>query len=134
MDFNTVVIYSPLEDTFTIEMDYNSMRLTAGSEIPLIKAVEHLEIILPDGIKNVKTFELSTDFIKFTSDKNFSLKEIIEGNLRLPRDYGIINFKAIISNIDPIYNNEYTAEYITMTEADRQTLLFYMYMYSKDID
>lgn len=34
IDFNTVVISSPLEDNFAIELDYNAMKLTPSSEIP----------------------------------------------------------------------------------------------------
>ena len=50
------------------------------------------------------------------------------------KDYGIIKFKAIITERDSIYDNEYTVNIQTMTEIDRQTLLYYMYMYSKDTD
>lgn len=132
IDFNTVIISSPLEDTFTIEMDYNSIALTPGSELPVIKAVETLEIIKAENTLNVKTFEISTEFLKFTSDKKFSVNEIINGTLILPKDYGIINFKALITENDAIYDNEYTAHYEMMTEKDRQALLYYMYMYSKD--
>ena len=60
------------------------------------------------------------------------LNEIINGTLNLPKDYGIINFKALITENDAIYDNEYTAHYEMMTEKDRQTLLYYMYVYSKD--
>lgn len=134
VDFNTVVIYSPLEECFTIEMDYNSLRLTPGKELPLVKAVEDLEIIMPDGKLELKTFELTTDYLKFTYDGKLELNQNITGDLKLPKDYGIINFKAVISEIDPIYENEYTATYIMMTEMDRQTLLYYMYMYAKDTD
>ena len=132
VDFNTMVISSPLEDCFAIEMDYNSVRLTAGSDIPVIEAVEPLKIITGNESNNVKTFELSTEYIKFNSDKKYSTDENIEGMLYLPDDYGIITFKAVISEVDPIYDTEYTATYTTMTEADRQTLLYYMYMYSQD--
>ena len=134
VDFNTVIISSPLEESFTIEMDYNSMRLTTGDKIPVIKAVEHLEIINVNTILRLKTFEISTDYIKFTSDKKLQLNQNIECVLNLPKDYGIINFSATISEIDPIYENEYTAVYITMTEKARQSLLYYMYMYTKDND
>ena len=119
VDFNTVVIYSPLEDNFTIEMDRNSMRLTTGDQIPVVRAVENLDINFKEQSYKVRTFELSTEFM---------------GAIALPKDYGIINFRGVISGKDPIYDNEYTATYITMTEKDKQTLLYYMYMYSKDID
>lgn len=134
VDFNTIVISSPLEDDFTIEMDYNSIRLTSGEFIPSIRAVEHIEITKNDIPMKFKTFELSTESVKFTSDKLFSVNEDITGVLFLPKDYGIINFKGTISERDPIYENEYTAIFTTMTEQDRQMLLYYMYMYTKDTD
>ncbi len=134
VDFNTIIISSPLEETFTIEMDYNSMRLTTGDNIPVIKAVEHLEINNANAILRLKTFEISTDYIKFTSDKKLQLNQSIDCVLNLPKDYGIINFSATVSDIDPIYENEYTAVYVTMTEKARQSLLYYMYMYAKDND
>lgn len=134
IDFNTIIISSPLEDTFTIELDYNSVKLTEGSEIPVIKAIEYLDVITEEGVNKFKTFEISTEFIKFYSDKKMAVDDVIDCALLLPKDYGIINFKAIITDIDQIYDNEYTAKYETMTEIDRQTLLFYMYMYSKDND
>lgn len=134
VDFNSIVISSPLEDCFTIEMDYNSINLTPGDQIPVIKAVENLEIIKSDGLLRVKTFELSAEYVKFTSDKKIELEQEIDCVLSLPKDYGIINFKAVVSEIDPIYDNEYTANYITMTEAGRQAILYYMYMYTKDAD
>ena len=132
VDFNTIIISSPLEETFTIEMDYNSLRLTPGSEIPVISAVEHLEIINSNNVLILKTFEISTDYIKFVCDKNLQLNDKFEGVLNLPKDYGIINFTAVVTDIDPIYENEYTAVYETMTEVARQSLLYYMYMYTKD--
>ena len=36
VDFNTVVIHSPLEETFTIELDYNSMKLNPGDKMPIL--------------------------------------------------------------------------------------------------
>ena len=134
IDFNTVVISSPLEDYFTIEMDYNSVRLTSGEMLPLIKTIEPLEIQRSDAVLKIKTFELSTEFVKFSTDKVFKINEIISGVLNLPKDYGTIEFKATVTDRDPIYENEYTATFITMTEQDRQTLLYYIYMYTKDTD
>jgi len=134
IDFNTVVISSPLEDNFTIEMDYNSVKLTSGVDMPLIKAIEKLEIKCNDEFKMFKTFEITTEYMKFYSDVKFKVEEEIECSLILPKDYGIINFKAIISEIDSVYPNEYTAVYMTMTEVSRQALLYYMYMYTKDLD
>ena len=134
IDFNTVVITSPLEELFTIEMDYNSLKLTPGKEIPVVRAIENLEVILSDETVLLKTIELSTEFIKFTSNKKFEIEDILECNLKLPKNYGIINFKATIFEIDSIYDNEYTAVFSTMTEQARQSLLYYMYMYTKDTD
>ena len=134
IDFNTVIISSPMEESFSIEMDYNSLKLTPGEEIPLINAVENLEIINNEEQYRFKTFEISTEFVKFYSDKKFSIDDVVEGALILPKDYGIINFKATISEIDPIYDNEYTALFMTMTEQARQSLLYYMYMYSNNSD
>ena len=134
VDFNTMVIHSPLEEAFTIELDYNSLKLTPAKEMPFINAAESVDIKRDDTTYTVKTFEVSTEKLKFYSEKKFVIDEVIEASLILPQDYGIINFKAIISDIDPIYDGEYTATYSTMSETDRETLLYYMYMYTKDFD
>lgn len=134
IDFNTVIISSPMEDNFTIELDYNSLKLTAGSEIPKIDAVENLEIKLQDEIYSTKTFEISTDYIKFSAEKKLIVGESIDCTLKLPKTYGIINFRAVVSEIDAIYSNEITANISTMTENDRQNLLYYMYVYTTNSD
>lgn len=134
VDFNSIIITSPLEDCFSIELDYNSLRLNSNNDDVNIKAIETVEIVKDDNEFKFKTFEISTEYIKFTSDTKFVLDEEFNGTIILPKNYGIIDFKAVISDIDPIYNNEYTAKYITMTEQCRQDLLYYMYIYSKDID
>ncbi|MBQ7764699.1 hypothetical protein IJ384_04960 [bacterium] len=134
IDFNTIIISSPLEDCFSIELDYNSLNLTPGEELPMINAIEKIEIQKKDINLKTKTFELSTEYMKFYSDEVFELDEVFDCVLYLPKDYGIIKFKAFITERDSIYDNEYTASYQTMTEVDRQTLLYYMYMYSKDTD
>lgn len=134
IDFNSVVIYSALEDTFTIELDYNSVRLTPGKELPVVSAIERLEVKRENEIALCKTFELSTDYIKFYSEQKFDIEEEFEATLILPKDYGIIKFKAVITEVDPVYDNEYTALFTTMTEVDRQSVLYYMYVYSKDAD
>ena len=90
IDFNSVVIYSALEDTFTIELDYNSVRLTPGKELPVVSAIEHLEVKRENEIALCKTFELSTDYIKFYSEQKFDIEEEFEATLILPKDYGII--------------------------------------------
>ena len=135
VDFNTIVLYSPLEENFTIELDYNSVKLTLGNELPVIKSLEHMEV--KENTINqpiFKTFELSNEYVRFYSDHKFHINQNINASLLLPPDYGTISFKAIISEIDPIYDNEYTAKFSTMSEEDRQTLLFYLYMYSKNYD
>ena len=134
IDFNTVIITSPLEDAFFIELDYNSLKLTPSNEIPVINATESLTIIKNSEVFNLKTLEISTDYIKFYSDKKFNLEEAVDCNINLSNNYGTIKFKATISGIDEVYDNEYTASFTTMTENDRQTLLYYMYMYTKDFD
>lgn len=134
IDFNTIVIASPFEDVFEIEMDYNAIKLTENSEIPLISAVETLEIIFGENSSvKVKTFEVSTEHVKFTYDKELTIGSVYEFNIYLPKDYGIINFRGTITEIDPIYDNEYTVKFSTITENDRQSLLYYIYMYSTDV-
>lgn len=134
VDFNTIIITSPLEDNFSIELDYNSIKLTPGTDLPVINAIENIEIIKNSEKINLKTIEISTEYIKFYSDKKFNIEEDIDCILKLPSSYGSIEFKAIINEIDAIYDNEYTANYSMMTENNRQTLLYYMYMYTKDIN
>ena len=135
IDFNTVVISSPLEDDFMLEYDNNAIKLTPSSEIPAVEAMEQLNIKTNDGlILKERTFVLSTEFIKFYSDRSFTEKEIFEGELVLPKNYGIISFTGTIIEVDPVYDNEFTASYSHMSEEDRQALLYYMYLYSNDTD
>lgn len=134
IDFNTMIINSPLEDQFTIELDYNSIKLTPSEEQPVIKAVDYLDIYRDEEVLRVKTFEISTEFLRFVSNKTFIIGESLNGVLILPKNYGIIKFKATITEIDPIYDNEFTAEFVTLSEEARQNLLYYMYMYVNDID
>ena len=133
VDFNTVIITSPLEEVFTIELDYNSIYLTPGKQMPMINAIEKMEVY-KDEVKQYKTFEIATDYVKFYSDEKFELEEIFEGAIILPKDYGIIKFKAVITEIDAVYENEHTALFSVMQEESRQNLLYYMYAYSKDTD
>ena len=130
VDFNTVVITSPLEDNFTMELDYNAMKLTPGEELPVINAVEVLKILQNDTVLNVKTFEISTESLKFYSDKKFALGDFFDCELILPKNYGIIKFRATVINVDPVYDNEFQVSYSLMNEDDRQSLLYYMYIYS----
>ena len=134
IDFNTVIISSPLEETFMVELDYNSVKLTPGTELPVISAVEPIEIFQGSETLYYKTFEISTDYVKFYSDRALEIESLIKGTIKLPKDYGTIKFEAIITEIDEIYENEYTVLYSMMTETDRQNLLYYMYMYTKDSD
>lgn len=133
IDFGTIVISSPLEEAFEIELDCNSLKLTGNSDIPVVSAVESVDIKAGNSVHRVKTFELSTEFFKFYSDKRFSIDDTLDFTLYLPKDYGIIKFKGVITEIDPIYDNEYTASYLTISENDRQNLLYYMYVYSDDV-
>lgn len=134
IDFNTVIISSPLEDEFAVELDYNSIKLTENAELPIANAMVNLDIVRGDALYKVRTFELSTEFFRFYSDVEFEVGETLDFTLYLPKDYGIISFKGIISEIDPIYDNEYTANYLTISESNRQDLLYYMYIYSMDIE
>lgn len=134
IDFNTIIISSPLEDSFSIELDYNSLKLTPSNDLPMISATENLIITRNSDIINLKTLEISTEYVKFYSDKNFEIKENIDCSINLSNNYGIIKFMATISEIDEIYDNEYTATYTTMTEKNKQNLLYYMYMYTKNFD
>ena len=134
IDFNTVVIHSPLEETFTIEMDYNSMKLNPGENMPVVNAIEWLNFKLEGEVYCLKTFALSTEYLKFYCEKKIPLNVSVDAFLNLPKDYGIINFRATITERDVVYNNEYKMVYSTMSEVDKQSLLYYMYMYSKDTD
>lgn len=133
VDFNTVIITSPLEECFTVELDYNSIHLTSGKQMPTINAMEKMEVYKGET-KQYTTFEIATDYVKFYSDDKFSLEEKFEGAIILPKDYGIIKFNAIVTEIDEIYENEHTAMFNIMQEDSRQNLLYYMYAYSKNTD
>ena len=128
IDFNTVVITSPMEEEFSVELDYNAMKLTPGEELPVLKALEIITMNKEDESWTVKTFEISTQYLKFFSERSFQLDEVYECELNLPESYGIISFTGIITDVDPVYENEFTITFRTMTEVDRQTLLYYMYM------
>ena len=135
IDFNTIIISSPLEDDFMIEYDKNAIKLTPTEEIPSVEAIENLDIKTSDGaLLKERTFVLSTEYLKFYSDNAFKVNDIFEGELLLPKNYGIIKFTGIITDVDPVYDNEFTASYSNMTEDDRQALLYYMYLYSNNSD
>lgn len=133
IDFNTVVITSPLEENFSVEIDNNAMKLTPNEEIPVVNAVETLNIKMDDGrFFKVNTFEISTVYIKFYSDYEFKLNDNFNCELILPKNYGIIRFKGTIIYVDPVYDNEFKISYSDMLEDDRQNLLYYMYLYSNN--
>lgn len=134
VDFNTIIISSPLEDEFSVELDYNAMKLTPTEDIPMVEAVEAMNITFEERTFRVNTFEIATRYIKFYSDYSFEVGNELECDLNLPDKCGIIKFKGQISYVDPVYDNEFTVSYTTMTEEDRQTLLYYMYLYSNDVD
>ncbi len=134
IDFNTVVITSPLEESFSVELDYNAMKLTPGKDIPFVNAIELMNLRAGDLELTVKTFEISTEYIKFYSDKSLNIGEVFECELLLPKNYGTISFKITLTEVDPVYDNEYTAVYSTMSEENRQALLYYMYLYSNNSD
>lgn len=133
VDFNTIVISSPLEDEFSVELDYNAMKLTPNEEIPVVNAVETLNITMDDErVFRVNTFEISTEYIKFYSDYEFQLNDSFNCELILPRNYGIIKFRGTVIYVDPVYDNEFKINYMNMTEEDRQNLLYYMYLYTNN--
>ena len=134
IDFNTVVISSPFEEEFLVELDYNAMRLTPGHEIPVIHSLVELHIKENNEIIETKAFELSTEYLKFYSNKRYNLEDIFNCELVLPKNYGILSFRATVIDIDAIYDNEYKISYSCMNEHDRQALLYYMYMYSNNSD
>lgn len=130
IDFNTVVITSPLEEAFTIEMDYNAMRLTPDDEMPVIDAIETLRLLRQNEHITVKTTSISIDKIICLSDTVLETDQNFDCELILPKDYGTITFKATVIKRDIVYDNEYTLSCYGMDEVNRQSLLYYMYMYS----
>lgn len=134
IDFNTVIISSPLEECFTIELDYNSIKLTQGNELPIIEAIEKIDISVDSEVYSTKTFEISSEYIKFYLDKPLTIGDFLDCSLKLPKTYGIINFRVAVTEIDAIYSNEITAKIVMMAENDRQTLLYYMYVYTTNSD
>jgi len=110
------------------------MKLNTGAEVSKISAVEKLELKKKDDVLTFKTIEISTSYIKFYADKKLNLEEFYDCNLFLPKGYGIINFKGVISEVDSVYDNEYTLRYSMLDEESVQKILYYMYMYTKDLD
>lgn len=132
VDFNSIIISSPLEDVFEIELDYNAIKLTPGEDIPYIEAIEPLVLKHEGTVFKVKTFEISTNSIKFNSDSGIELGKTFDCELNLAKKYGTIKFKATVVENDPVYDTEYTANYYYISEDDRETLLYYMYLYSNN--
>lgn len=132
LDFNTIIISSPLEENFSVELDCNAIKLTPSEEIPVINAVEVLNITTEENTHKVNTFEISTEFLKFYSDYEFHLEDTFECELILPKNYGIIRFRGTVIYVDPVYDNEYKITYSCMSESDRLALLYYMYLYSNN--
>lgn len=134
IDFNTIVISSPLEDEFSVELDYNALKLTPADEAPIIDTILTLNAKKEDSLFKASAFEISTSYLKFTSDYTVNEGDVIDCEIVLPKNYGIITFKGVITNVDPVYDNEFTVSYITMSERNRQDLLYYMYLYSNNSD
>ena len=133
IDFNTIVITSPLEEgNFEIELDYNSLKLTPGPELPVIQSIENIKITIGEETFTTQTMEISTEYIKFYSNRKFNVNDSFDCELLLSDDYGKINFKANIIEVDTIYDTEYKASYFSMSEQNRETLLYYMYVYSNN--
>ena len=65
VDFNTIVISSPLEDEFSVELDYNAMKLTPTEEIPMVEAVNAMNVTFGEQVFRVNTFEIATKYVKF---------------------------------------------------------------------
>ena len=134
IDFNTIVISSPLEDRFVVELDYNAMKLTPGDELPLVDAIQKLIIHKNDETIIAETVEITTEFMKISCDTPLNVGEDFDCELNLPDDYGTISFKANVIYNDIIYDNEYKITFYSMNEADRQTLLYFMYVYANSYD
>ena len=130
IDFNTVVISSPLEDKFTVELDYNAIKLTEDENIQVVNAILQMNMTQGDETHVVKTLDISTEHIRLESNDKLNLEENYDCELFLPDDYGIINFKATVIQNDIIYDNEYSISCYAMSEENRQTLLYFMYMYT----
>ena len=132
IDFNTVVITSPLEDIFSIEVDANAVKLTPGKELPVVNAIESIDITSNKGQMSTKTIELSTEYVKITSNIKLDVDDKLDCILQLPKDYGTIKFRAIVADVDDVFDDEYKIKFLTITESSLQDLLYYMYMYSKE--
>ena len=133
IDFNSIVISSPLEEGhLEMELDVNALKFTPSGDIPVIDSIENIKINRKGEIISTQTFEISTEYVKFYSDNELAIDESFECEIYLPEDYGTIKFKATVSDHDIIYDKEYTATIFSMNEQDRETLLYYMYIYENN--
>ena len=133
IDFNSVIIISPEMGQFTIEFDPNAYNLVPSSNAQ-IGAVEDLYITKNGNRKKYKTFEISMTHLGFNSYDNFEKGERFDCELVLPKNYGIIKIGAILNEVDIIYDTEYKIVYSTISEEDRNKLLYYLYLYSINAD
>ena len=109
------------------DTSFNYLHKTCLNRVNYIKYCPHCK----KDVKNkdlIKGYEYSDDKYVTFDDEDFEKLKSNED-----KSIDIISF-VNFSEIDPIYNNEYTALFETMTEKDRQTLLYYMYVYNKDIN
>ena len=135
IDFNTVVISSPMEDEFAVELDYNAMQMVPTDDNQVINAMEKISIYINDEVYNYKTFEISVNYLKLYADNNkLNIGDTYKCDLYLPQGCGKIRLEGVITEIDPVYDNEFTLEYSMITENDKQKIVYYMYLYSSDID
>jgi len=132
IDFNAIIINSPLDDVFSLELDYNAIKLTESEDIPVVSAILPLQINFNSKLYNAKTFEISTQNLKFYGEGVYKIGDVFDCKLILPKSYGTISFRATVEDRDQTYSNEFTVSYSNMTENSRQTLLYYMYEYSND--
>jgi len=133
LNFNSIILKSPLEGDFTIELDRNSIKIEPADEIPPINAIETL-YIKKSGEEDelvCNTFEISMNGVKFNSNTELKVNSEVACRLDLPENIGIISFTALIKERSLLYDSEYTAIYMTVTEEVRENLLYYMYMYSQ---
>ncbi len=135
IDFNTVVITSPLEDDFTVELDYNAIKLTPDEEMQPVESIEKMIIKKKNGEEhNVSTLDIAPEIIRISCDYKLDLQENVDCELILPDDYGTIFFKATVIKHDKIYDDEYTLSCYAMDDEARQSLLYYMYIYTNNFN
>lgn len=133
IDFNTIVITSPLEEDFTVELDYNAIKLTPDDEMAPVEAIEKIILKKNEEIIKAETLDLTPEKMRITSSIQLNLEENYDCELILPEDYGTINFKVTVIKQDKVYDDEYTLACYAMSDSDRQTLLYYMYMYVNNL-